>query len=90
MTVDPTPIVRVATGFMAAKQLFAASECGLFAALADGPLALDELAARTGLPERSARILAVGTVKTARFVNRFSLWTSQEKKKKVRFFPLYR
>src|SRR5438132_8303839 len=58
MTVDPTPIVRVATGFMAAKQLFAASECGLFAALADGPLALDELAARTGLPERSARILA--------------------------------
>lgn len=58
MTVDPTPIVRVATGFMAAKQLFAASECGLFAALADGPLPASALAERTGLPERSVRILA--------------------------------
>lgn len=58
MTVDPTPIVGVATGFMAAKQLFAASEHGLFAALAEEPLAAAELAERTGLPPRSARILA--------------------------------
>lgn len=58
MTVDPGPIVRVATGFMAAKQLFAASAHGLFEALAAGPLPADELASRTGLPARSARILA--------------------------------
>jgi hypothetical protein len=58
MTVDPTPIVDAATGFMAAKQLFTASECGLFAGLADGPLPATELAERTGLPERSTRILA--------------------------------
>lgn len=58
MTVDPTPIVKVATGFMAAKQLFAASEHGLFEALAGGPLPVSALAERTGLPERSARILA--------------------------------
>jgi hypothetical protein len=58
MTADPTPIVTVATGFMAAKQLFAASECGLFAALADGPLPAPALAERTGLPERSVHILA--------------------------------
>nr|WP_232327866.1 acetylserotonin O-methyltransferase [Kibdelosporangium sp. MJ126-NF4]CEL14288.1 polyketide synthesis 8-O-methyltransferase [Kibdelosporangium sp. MJ126-NF4]CTQ88655.1 polyketide synthesis 8-O-methyltransferase(EC:2.1.1.-) [Kibdelosporangium sp. MJ126-NF4] len=58
MTADPSPIVRVATGFMAAKQLFAASECGVFAALADGPLSLADLAERTELPRRSAHILA--------------------------------
>ncbi len=58
MTVDPTRIIEVATGFMAAKQLFAASEHGLFEALADGPLPVSGLAERTGLPERSARILA--------------------------------
>jgi hypothetical protein len=42
---------------MAAKHLFAASEIGLFAALADGPLTLDELAAHTGVPRASVRIL---------------------------------
>ncbi|WP_157247244.1 methyltransferase family protein [Nonomuraea typhae] len=51
-------IVEVATGYMAAKQLFAATETGLFAALAKGPASAAELAARTGLPERTARILA--------------------------------
>ncbi|PZG40054.1 polyketide biosynthesis methyltransferase [Spongiactinospora gelatinilytica] len=55
---DPSPIVNVATGFMAAKQLFAAGEVGVFTALADGPLTPAELAGRTGIPERSARILA--------------------------------
>ncbi len=42
---------------MAAKQLFAASEAGVFAALADGPADAAGLAARAGLPERTARIL---------------------------------
>ncbi|MGH8963662.1 MAG: methyltransferase [Jatrophihabitantaceae bacterium] len=55
---SPEPIVRVATGFMAAKQLFASSELGLFAALADGPLPLPALAARAGVPPRPCRILA--------------------------------
>src|SRR5437868_895258 len=55
---DPSGILSVATGYMAAKQLFAASEAGLFAALADGPATTSELAERTGLPERTARILA--------------------------------
>lgn len=52
---DPTPLVAAATGFMAAKQLFAASELGVFGAL---PGTAAEVAERTGLPERSARILA--------------------------------
>lgn len=54
---DPSLILGVATGYMAAKQLFAASEAGVFAALADGPATAAELAARAGLPERTARIL---------------------------------
>jgi len=55
---SPEPIMRVAAGFMAAKHLFAASELGLFEALADAPAALDALAARTGLTPRAARISA--------------------------------
>ncbi|MGW2545481.1 methyltransferase [Kitasatospora sp. NPDC001574] len=55
---DPTPIVDVAVGYMAAKQLFAAADAGLFAALADGPQDVPQIAARTGLPERTSRILA--------------------------------
>ncbi|MYW00141.1 methyltransferase, partial [Streptomyces sp. SID3343] len=54
----PGPIVDVAIGYMAAKQLFAANAAGLFAALADGPASLDEIAARTGLPARTALILS--------------------------------
>ncbi|GII84267.1 hypothetical protein Ssi03_22570 [Sphaerisporangium siamense] len=54
----PSRIVDVAVGYMAAKQLFAASEAGLFAALAEGPASVAEISARTGLPERTARILA--------------------------------
>lgn len=65
--INPAPLLAVATGFMAAKQLFAASELGVFAALTDTdpdghqvdhPRDAAELAAATGLPERSARILA--------------------------------
>jgi SAM-dependent methyltransferase len=56
--VSPEPILRLASGFMAAKHLFAASELGLFEALANAPATLDALAARTGLTRRAARISA--------------------------------
>lgn len=57
-TVPPDDIMRIASGFMAAKHLFVASELGLFEALADAPADLDALAARTGLTRRAARISA--------------------------------
>src|SRR5579875_3897537 len=57
-SVTPEPILKTALGFMAAKQLFAASEIGLFAALAAAPLGLDALAERTGVPRHAARIVA--------------------------------
>ncbi|MEV0665393.1 methyltransferase dimerization domain-containing protein [Actinomadura luteofluorescens] len=57
---DPSGILGVATGYMAAKQLFAASEAGVFAALAGGPATAAELAGRAGMPERTARILGDG------------------------------
>jgi SAM-dependent methyltransferase len=50
--------MRLASGFMAAKHLFAANELGLFEALADSPATIDGLAARTGLTRRAARISA--------------------------------
>jgi hypothetical protein len=55
---SPEPILRLASGFMAAKHLFAASELGLFEALAESGATLDALAARTGLTPRAARISA--------------------------------
>ncbi|MFS8103132.1 acetylserotonin O-methyltransferase [Lentzea alba] len=58
MTTTPDQIFQLAQGFMASKHLFAASELGLFEALGEGPADLKGLAARTGLPERSARISA--------------------------------
>ncbi len=39
--VTPEPIMRLASGFMAAKHLFAANELGLFEALADSPTTID-------------------------------------------------
>jgi SAM-dependent methyltransferase len=56
--VTPEPIVAVATGFMAAKHLFIANEVGLFEQLATGSRSLDDLAAQTGVPRRTLRILA--------------------------------
>ncbi|HLE63478.1 MAG TPA: methyltransferase [Pyrinomonadaceae bacterium] len=56
MTVSPEPILQIASGFLAAKHLFVAAEIGLFEKLAEGPLTLDELAQRTGLPRRTLRI----------------------------------
>lgn len=62
MTADaattPEKIVEIATGYMAAKQLFAASRVGLFTALADGPKDVAGLAAATGISEKMTRILA--------------------------------
>lgn len=57
-SVTPEPILRLASGFMAAKHLFAANELGLFEALAESPADVDALAARTGLTRRAARISA--------------------------------
>lgn len=54
----PQPIVDIATGYMAAKQLFAANRVGLFRALSDGPRDAAELARATGVSERASRILA--------------------------------
>lgn len=56
--VSPDPIMRLATGFMPAKHLFAASAIGLFEKLAEGPATLDELAARCGVPRRTLGISA--------------------------------
>ena len=56
--VTPDGILQIATGFMAAKQLFVATEIGLFGHLADAPATLDELAERAGVPRRTVRISA--------------------------------
>jgi ubiquinone/menaquinone biosynthesis C-methylase UbiE len=58
VTVTPEPILKIALGFMAAKHLFAASELGLFEALANGPAKLDELARCMAVPPRTAEIVA--------------------------------
>lgn len=58
VAVAPDRIFELATGFMAAKHLFAASELGVFEVLAEGPASLEELARRTGLSRRTARISA--------------------------------
>ena len=56
--VTPDSIFQVASGFMASKYLYVANEVGLFEHLADGPITLDELSQRTGVPRRTIRILA--------------------------------
>ncbi len=56
--VTPDLILQLATGFMASKHLFAANAIGLFEYLADGAMTLDEIAARSGVPRRTLRILA--------------------------------
>ena len=60
--ITPEPILNIAIGFMGAKQLFAASEIGLFEALADGPASLEELAGKTEVPARTAGIVAAAMV----------------------------
>jgi SAM-dependent methyltransferase len=56
--ITPDAIMQIASGFMASKLLFAASELGVFEALAEGPVDLDGLAARTGLTRRATHVAA--------------------------------
>jgi len=51
-------IFQVASGFMASKHLYVANEVGLFKHLADGPVTLDELSQRIGVPCHNIRVLA--------------------------------
>lgn len=60
--VTPEPIMKIAMGFMASKQLFAANEIGLFEALASGPATLQELADKTGVPSRTLGIVSAAMV----------------------------
>lgn len=60
MTIQPTRILDVATGYMASKQLFNAARIGLFRAIADGSHTAAEVAEATGHPERQVRILLDG------------------------------
>jgi ubiquinone/menaquinone biosynthesis C-methylase UbiE len=53
---SPAPIFELATAFMRSKHLFAASELGIFAALAAGPRTLAQLAVELRLPARTLRI----------------------------------
>jgi O-methyltransferase domain/Dimerisation domain len=55
--VAPDSLFQIASGFMAAKHLFAANEVGVFTALARGPRRLEELAADTGVAAHRLRIL---------------------------------
>jgi SAM-dependent methyltransferase len=50
-------IFRIAQGFMAAKYLFAANELGVFTGIPDGGCTLAELAAATGVPPRTLRMV---------------------------------
>lgn len=54
--ISPDGILQLASGFMAAKHLFVATEIGLFAHLAADPATLDELAHRVAIPGRTTRI----------------------------------
>jgi hypothetical protein len=56
--VTPDAIFQVAYGFTAAKTLLACNELRMFEALGEGALPAEELAARMGVPERSATLLA--------------------------------
>jgi methyltransferase family protein len=55
---DAQLIFDLATGFMRAKHLFAASELGVFEALGERAATLDALAARLKIPRRTTRIVA--------------------------------
>ncbi len=53
--VTPDAIMQLGFGYWGSRTLLSAVELGLFTELARGPLALDEVRARLGLHERSAR-----------------------------------
>jgi SAM-dependent methyltransferase len=56
--VTPAPIMELASGFMAAKHLFAANSLGLFEAIEHGADTTAALASQLGVTERSVRISA--------------------------------
>ncbi|MBM9506958.1 methyltransferase [Actinacidiphila acididurans] len=76
--VSPAPILDLVSGFRAAKFLMAASELGLFEALADAPADLDALAARTGLTRRAARICADAMVSLGMLVREGDTYRNSE------------
>jgi ubiquinone/menaquinone biosynthesis C-methylase UbiE len=78
VVVTPEPILKIATGFMAAKHLFAASELGLFEALADGPVALEALAKHMAVPPRTAAIVAAAMVSLGLIHEDGSLYRNSE------------
>jgi hypothetical protein len=53
--VTPDPIMQLAFGYWGSRTLLSAVEMGLFTELAEGPLPLEDVRARLGLHERSAR-----------------------------------
>jgi hypothetical protein len=55
---SPSRILDLATGYMAAKQLFAAARIGLFPAVQAGATTVDAIAAATGHAPRQVEILA--------------------------------
>ncbi|WP_322769413.1 methyltransferase [Frankia sp. Cr1] len=57
-TVTPEPIIRLVSGPMAAKHVFAANETGIFEALVDSPATIDALAAHTGLTRSAVQLSA--------------------------------
>jgi len=52
---SPEPIMKLGTAFWASKTLLSAIELGVFTALAEKPMALDELTTRLALHPRAAR-----------------------------------
>jgi len=61
-TVGPDRVMEVAAGFMAAKHLFTACELGLFEAIADGPVSIEEAAGQLGLDADRLRVVADANV----------------------------
>src|SRR5262245_45635108 len=55
---DPDFLVAIAGLYKASRMLFTSHSVGLFAALAKGPLTVEELAAAIQIPERSVHVLA--------------------------------
>jgi hypothetical protein len=55
MSPTPDSIMQLPIGYWGSKTLLSAMELGLFTQLADGQLTVDEIRARLGLHERSAR-----------------------------------
>src|SRR5262249_4239605 len=53
--VTPDAIMQLGCGFWGSRTLLSAVELGLFTGLVERPLTLDEVRARFGLHERSAR-----------------------------------